>query len=217
MQSESTEDYIKAIYRLKKDGRGVYTSELAKFLRIGNGSVTDMLKRLSVRKLIHYTPYQGVKLTTSGERLAMTMMRRHRLWEMFLMKFVGYSWHEVHDEAERLEHVTSDVLERRLDELLGFPTHDPHGDPIPNAKGIMPEVRQLSLDQCPVGKNSTVVRVSDESPEMLKYLRKIGLGLNRKIRVLERIQFDGSVILKIGSKEFPLSATMARGVFVRLT
>ena len=114
--NQSTEDYIKSIYKLKKKGKAVATSALAKHLNIGDGSVTDMVKKLSERKLILYTPYQGVELTAAGRKLALKMMRRHRLWEMVLVQFFGYTWDEVHDEAERLEHVTSDELERRLDQ-----------------------------------------------------------------------------------------------------
>jgi DtxR family Mn-dependent transcriptional regulator len=214
MQNQSTEDYVKGIYTLKKEGKSVATSALAKHLSIGDGSVTDMLKRLSGKNLIHYTPYQGVVLTESGERLAMKMMRRHRLWEMFLVKFLSYSWHEVHDEAERLEHVTSDELERRLDELLGFPTHDPHGDPIPSADGAMPALNHICLDECSPGGMQTIVRVSDESPELLRYLIEIGIELKKKIRILRRIEFDGSVIVRIGTREVTLSPQIARTIFV---
>src|SRR5262245_8863176 len=135
MSNQSTEDYIKSIYRLQTGKKTVLTSVLAKHLKIGDGSVTDMIKRLSEKKLIHYEPYQGVTLTEAGKRLALKMVRRHRLWEMFLVRYLGYSWHEIHDEAERLEHVTSDVLESRLDKVLGYPKVDPHGDPIPDVHG----------------------------------------------------------------------------------
>ena len=130
-KNQSTEDYIKGIYKLRKNGNGVSTSELARHLNIGDGSVTGMLKKLSDKKLIKYIPYKGVSLTESGTKLALQMIRRHRLWEMFLVQFLGYRWDEIHNEAERLEHVTSDAMERRLDKALGFPKFDPHGDPIP--------------------------------------------------------------------------------------
>src|SRR6266404_2367693 len=121
MANQSTEDYIKSIYKLQQSGKDVTTSELARHLRIGDGSVTDMVKKLSAKKLIQYRPYRGVSLTESGARLALRMVRRHRLWEMFLVKFLGYRWDEIHDEAEQLEHVTSDGMEQRLDKALGYP------------------------------------------------------------------------------------------------
>lgn len=215
MANQSTEDYVKGIYKLGKKGKSVATSELAKHLNIGDGSVTDMVKRLSDKKLISYVPYQGVNLTESGRRLAMKMMRRHRLWEMFLVEFLGYRWDEVHEEAERLEHVTSDDLEVRLDKALGHPKVDPHGDPIPTASGELVELHSQSLDEANAGVIYVVVRVSDESPEVLQFLQKKGLGLNKKIKVKQKIQFDGSVIILLQKKEITLSQKMAKSIFVQ--
>lgn len=214
MRNQSTEDYVKGIYKLKKDGKAVATSALARHLSVGDGSVTDMLKRLSGKKLIHYTPYQGVVLTETGEQLAVKMMRRHRLWEMFLVKFLAYPIHEVHAEAERLEHVTSDELEQRLDELLGHPTHDPHGDPIPRVDGTIPAHHHISLDQCAPGDSRVIVRMSDENPELLRYLHEVGINLGKSIRIIRRIDFDGSIIAKIGSGDITLSLPIAQTIFV---
>ncbi|RPH34760.1 metal-dependent transcriptional regulator, partial [bacterium] len=135
MPNRSTEDYIKAVYALEAVGEPVTTSAVAAQLHIANGSVSAMLKKLSQERLLHYKPYQGVTLTAAGRRMALRIVRRHRLWEVFLAERLGFPWDEVHDEAERLEHVTSDELERKLDESLGFPSADPHGDPIPSAPG----------------------------------------------------------------------------------
>jgi DtxR family Mn-dependent transcriptional regulator len=214
MQSQSTEDYIKGIYKLKKKGKSVATSALAKHLNVGDGSVTDMVKKLSGRKLIRYTPYQGVELTESGRTLALKMMRRHRLWEMFLVQFLGFRWDEVHEEAERLEHVTSEDLEQRLDKALGYPKVDPHGDPIPSAGGDLHELPYTSIAECSIGKSYVIVRVSDESPEILQYLTRLGLTLAKKVKLESKLAFDGSVIVVASGRKIPLSDTLAQSIFV---
>ncbi len=214
MLNQSTEDYLKAIYKLSEGGESVATSVLAKFLKLGDGSVTDMVKKLSGKNLVRYRPYRGVDLTGAGRKLALMMMRRHRLWEMYLVHFLSYGWDEVHEEAEKLEHVTTEKMERRIDQALGSPKIDPHGDPIPSAGGTMPEISTRTLDECSVGEQCTIIRVSDESPEILQYLKKTGLHLNRRIRIRGRIQYDGSVIVGFGSKEIPLSAIIARNIYV---
>ena len=176
MNNQPTEDYIKSIYRLERENTAVLTTALAKHLGIAAGSVTDMVKKLSDKHLLHYEPYQGVKLTEEGRRLALKLVRRHRLWEMFLVTFLNYSWDAVHDEAERLEHVTSEELELRLDKALGFPKVDPHGDPIPTVSGDLVDISYKSLSDCNVNEEGTIVRVSDDSPEVLQLLTKLGLG-----------------------------------------
>ncbi|MBI4547801.1 MAG: metal-dependent transcriptional regulator [Ignavibacteriae bacterium] len=216
MQNQSTEDYIKSIYKLKKEGKSVSTSSLAKHLNIGDGSVTGMVKKLSDRKLIHYRPYQGVELTEEGRRLALKMTRRHRLWEMFLVQFLGYQWDKVHDEAERLEHMTSDELEDRIDKALGYPKVDPHGDPIPTVTGELVELTYKNLAECEAGKSYVIIRVSDESPEVLQYLTQFGLSLNKKIKLMQKIQFDGSVVIKVRSQQMPLSQRLAQSIFVEM-
>jgi DtxR family Mn-dependent transcriptional regulator len=214
MQNQSTEDYIKSIYKLKSKGKTVTTSALAKQLQIGDGSVTDMVKKLSEKKLLRYTPYQGVDLTEEGNKLAMKMMRRHRLWEMFLVKFLHFRWDEVHDEAERLEHVTSDELEKRLDKALDYPKVDPHGDPIPSSSGELKELKYVSLDTCDIGKRYVIVRASDDNPEVLQHATKLGLELNKKIVVKERTSFDKSMLVRIGQKEHFISQRLAEAIFV---
>jgi len=214
MPTQTVEDYIKGIHKLESSGKKVTTSALARYLGIGDASVTDMVKKLSGKKLIHYEPYQGVRLTESGRKLALKTVRRHRLWEMFLVQFLGYSWDEIHDEAERLEHITSDELERRIDKALGYPKFDPHGDPIPNARGEIHASKAEKLSDVEEGKTVTIVRVSDENPGVLQYLTRLGLGLRSTIKVLERIRFDESVIVKVGSKEIVLSSLLAQSIFV---
>lgn len=214
MANQSTEDYIKSIYKLQQKRKRVTTSVLAKFLNIGDGSVTDMLKRLSTKKLIQYKPYRGVLLTESGRRLALQMVRRHRLWEMFLVEFLGYSWDEIHDEAERLEHVTSDELERRLDRLLGQPKVDPHGDPIPNVHGKLDGTTYTALSECERGANLRIIRVSDEDPALLQHAASLGLALNKRIMIKKKMGFDGSLVVKVGAKEKFISRLVANSIFV---
>jgi DtxR family Mn-dependent transcriptional regulator len=215
MHNQSTEDYLKSVYLLRRSsGASVSTSDLAKQLKIGDGSVTDMVKRLSAKKLLHYVPYQGVTLTPEGTKLAMKTIRRHRLWEMFLVRHLGYTWDEVHDEAERLEHVTSAELEYRLDRALGSPAADPHGDPIPSADGELTERPLQNLGECEEGGRYRVSRVSDASPEVLQYLDKIGLTLRKVFRVKQRMAYDGSVIVEWNKQDVLFSAPMARNIFV---
>ena len=214
MVNQSTEDYLKSIYKLEQDGKTVATSVLAKHLNIGDGSVTDMMKKLSAKKLIQYVPYRGVSLTPRGRRLALQMVRRHRLWEMFLVQFLGYSWDEIHDEAERLEHVTSDEMERRIDKALGYPKVDPHGDPIPDIDGGLEGITYTPLTEFSQGESVKIIRVSDENPEILQHANKIGLTLNRKITITKKLSFDGSMVVKIGVKEIFISQQVARTIFV---
>jgi DtxR family Mn-dependent transcriptional regulator len=212
--TQSVEDYIKGIYKLESDGGKVTTSALARHLGIGDGSVTGMVKKLSQKRLIRYEPYQGVHLTEAGRKIAMRTVRRHRLWEMFLVKFLNYSWDEIHNEAERLEHTMSDELERRLDKALGFPKFDPHGDPIPNERGELPLPREQKLAEVEAKQVVTIVRVSDENPEILQYLTRLGLGLQSRMKIIEKVSFDKSVIVKVGSKEVVLSSQLAQSISV---
>jgi DtxR family Mn-dependent transcriptional regulator len=216
MSSTSTEDYIKSIYRLQTGKQSVSTSILAKHLKIGDGSVTDMIKRLSEKKLIHYEPYQGVKLTEAGKRLALKMVRRHRLWEMFLVQYLGYRWDEIHDEAERLEHVTSEEMEGRLDKALGYPKVDPHGDPIPNIHGEFTGDAGSALAEFEEDDTVKILRVSDDNADILQHAAKLGLGLNKKIRVKKKLKFDGSMVVKVGAKEQFISEQVANSIFVEL-
>ena len=213
-KNQSTEDYIKGIYKLRKNGKGVSTSELARHLNISDASVTDMIKRLSAKKMLHYVPYRGVELTEAGKKLAVKMMRRHRLWEMFLVQFLGYAWDEVHEEAEHLEHVTSDELERRLDKLLAYPKVDPHGDPIPSAKGEMDTHTYSMLAEFDTGAHAVIIRVSD-NPTILQHATKLGLTLGTNILIKEKVQFDGSMKVRVGKKDQFISKQLAEAIFVK--
>ncbi len=215
MVTVNTEDYVKAIYRLQQEGRKVVTSALAAQLQIADASVTDMIKKLSEKGLVHYQRYQGVELTAKGKRAALKIVRRHRLWEMYLVRFLGFSWDRVHDEAERLEHVTSDELEKRLDHALGSPAFDPHGDPIPGVDGGLEYSEYTALGQHSPGDIVKVMRVSDDHPEILQHATTLGVELNRKLTVKEKRSFDGSMVVKVGNKIQVISQQMAGAIFVR--
>lgn len=215
MTNRSTEDYIKAVYALEAIGESVTTSAVASRLHIANGSVSAMLKKLSREKLLHYKPYQGVTLTGAGRRMALKIVRRHRLWEVFLAERLGFPWDEVHEEAERLEHVTSDQLERKLDESLGFPSADPHGDPIPSAAGNVRPRASRPLAVCGVGDRVRVVRVSDRTPALLRHAARLGLALDARLVVKELMNFDGSMLVKVGSHDRFISKQVAEAIFVQ--
>lgn len=215
MPLKTTEDYVKHIYMLSQGGGRVTTSALASSLQVADPSITDMLKKLSDRGYVRYEPYRGVNLTDEGRRLAMKTVRRHRLWEMFLVTHLGYTWDQVHDEAERLEHVMSDLLEAKLDALLGFPAVDPHGDPIPTAGGDLRALQDEALHACSEGDTVRVLRVSDRNPHILKHAARIGLALDTEMNILETRGFDGSLVVAIAGRREYLSRAVAAAIFVR--
>jgi DtxR family Mn-dependent transcriptional regulator len=214
MRNISTEDYVKHIHNLQGSARSVSTSALAASLRVTDASVTEMMKRLAERRLVRYRPYQGVALTEEGRLMAMRTLRRHRLWEMYLVRFLGYSWDSVHDEAERLEHATSDGLEEALDRALGYPPLDPHGDPIPTRAGELHNQSMPSLSSAEAGAVLRVRRVSDGDPALLQHMTRLGLRLNTRMTVKERLAFDGSIRLVIRGKEQVVSEKVAGCIFV---
>ncbi len=214
MPTISTEDYIKVIYKLEEKGERATTSALAAQLGVADASITDMIKKLSEKGLLRYERYQGVRLTAKGRKMALGILRRHRLWEMFLTQFLGYSWDKVHDEAERLEHVTSDELEHRLDEALGFPSVDPHGHPIPTKDGELAGTDDASLSACNVGDIVRISRVDDDDSELLQHAAELGLSLNSKLTVKDKKAFDGSMVVKVGARHHFISKQVADAIFV---
>jgi DtxR family Mn-dependent transcriptional regulator len=216
MENRSTEDYIKAIYQLEPDQGRVSTTALALRLGVSNASITGMLKSLSNRDLVRYKRYAGVSLSPAGRRMALRIVRRHRLWEMYLVRFLGYSWDRVHEEAERLEHVTSAELESQLDHVLGYPESDPHGDPIPRVEGTIRRRREKSLAECPLGIHVVVKRISDRNEEILRHASALGLRLQTPLQVKERRKFDGSMLVRVGRKNRQLSKALAEAVFVEV-
>ena len=178
MSSKALEDYLKIIYKLESSvpsDKGVQTSAIAERLAISQASVSNMLKKLAEKNLIEYAPYYGVKLTLSGRKIALTMVRKHRILEQYLVERLGYSWDEVDAEAEVLEHAMSDKLANRMWEVLGKPTHDPHGSPIPSESGEVPECILQALSEVKAGQKMVVRRIKNRSPEELRYLASIGL------------------------------------------
>jgi DtxR family Mn-dependent transcriptional regulator len=217
MASEQVENYLKNIYKLQGTEGKVTTSLLSDKLQISGASVTEMIKKLADAGAVKYTPYRGVELTEQGRRRALRIVRRHRLWELFLVEVLKYGWDEIDEEAERLEHITSEKLEERIDAALGFPRLDPHGDVIPTAEGSIEDLNHLRLSEVLPGRTVTIGRVSDERPEILQYATKLGIALKREVTVVERIEFDGSVRINVGGKEQFISEKLAASIFVEAT
>lgn len=217
MQNISKEDYLSAIYKYKDENGETKAKKIAEKLQITNAAVSDMVKKLSKDKYIKYQKYKGIKLTKDGEEYARNIVRRHRIWEVFLHQIVGIPWDKVHDEAHNLEHSASDDLINRMEEMLDFPEYDPHGDPIPSKDGVVPKQKKsaaLSL----LGKNQTgiVCRVNDFDNGFLKYISKIGIDLGKKIFVKNTLNFDRSMIIKVDDKEINISSTLAANIFVEI-
>jgi DtxR family Mn-dependent transcriptional regulator len=212
----SEENYLKTIYHLAtSDGLTATTNAIAERLETKASSVTDMLKKLSDKGLIIYKKYQAVQLTNEGLHLAKMVVRKHRLWEVFLVEKLNFSWDSVHDIAEQLEHIQSPELIVRLDDFLGNPTQDPHGDPIPDAEGRLKKVDKQLLGDILPGDSCICVGVKDSSTSFLQYLNRVGISLGTKIEVLNREPFDLSVQIKIMETTYSVSAKMAANLYVK--
>ena len=202
MISLAEENYLKAIFHLSEDGdHPVLTNDLANKMNTKAASVTDMIKRLSGKGLISYEKYYGVQITKSGKAEALKIIRKHRLWETFLVDKLNFSWDEVHDIAEQMEHIQSPLLIQKLDEFLGYPKSDPHGEPIPDKNGKMAEVKQTTLAEASPKKKTTLLAVKNDSPTFLKYLSKLGMRLGSRIAVVNKTEFDGSQEIIIDGKK----------------
>lgn len=213
--STSEENYIKAIFHLQKGGT-VTTNELAAELQTKPASVTDMMKKLSTKKLVHYKAYHGFTLTNEGRKVALLIIRRHRLWEYFLAEKLKFSWDEVHAVAEDLEHVSSKKLIDKLDEYLGFPRTDPHGDPIPDSSGKIESSKQVCLLEMPLNKQATVSHVSDQSSGILELLSHKRIGIGTKLEVKKKFSYDNSLEIKIQQQApINISEQLAKNIFVR--
>lgn len=200
MQSSTEEDYLKAIYNLSIEGNPVSTNALAENLNTKASSVTDMIQKLSDKKLVNYVKYKGATLSKSGEKIALKVIRKHRLWESFLVTKLNFNWDEIHEIAEQLEHINSPVLVDKLDEHLGFPKFDPHGDPIPDKNGNFQQINELILSKLEKGQEAVLVGVKEHSSEFLKYLESIPMLLGAKVKILETFQFDSSMKIEINSQ-----------------
>ena len=215
--SEAIQDYAKAIYALQRRAEGpVATNDLAERLRVTPASVSAMLKKLAERGLVEHVPYKGVLLTGEGQRVALEVLRHHRLLELYLAEHLGVPWDRVHEEAEALEHVISEDLEARIAAKLGNPTHDPHGDPIPDADLEIDEGSARPLESLEPGACGRFVRVSDSDPEMLRYLDERGVRLGDELEVVDRQPFGGPLTVRFGDRLHTLGGGLAAAMRVEL-
>ncbi|MFY0696635.1 MAG: metal-dependent transcriptional regulator [Balneola sp.] len=212
--SQSVEDYLKAIYLLEIDGVVATTNNIAESLSVSSASVTNMLKKLAKLQLINHKSYRGAELTKAGEKIALEVIRHHRLLELYLKEMMGYSWDQVHDEAEKLEHHISEQFEDKIAELLNDPTHDPHGDPIPSKEGVVPEMASLAITDADENESYIIGRVRDQDPELLRFLEKSGIIPGVKVTILEKTPFDGPVKIKLEDKETTIGNSVAKDVFL---
>jgi DtxR family Mn-dependent transcriptional regulator len=214
MLTAPVEDYLKAIYAIGKGSGPAATNEIAQRLAIAPASVSGMVRRLADQGLLAYERYHGVKLTESGRRAALRTLRRHRVIEAYLSRALGYPWDRVHYEAERLEHAASDELVDRMAATIGEPEVDPHGAPIPTRDGSVDETEYKSLAQLEAGPAGVVVRVSDEDPEMLRYLAELSIVPGKKVTVKSRAPYDGPITLSVGRQEFSIGPALAANVLI---
>ncbi|MCG8305873.1 MAG: metal-dependent transcriptional regulator [Cytophagales bacterium] len=214
--SFAEENYLKAIYHLSSAGQNqVNTNAIAERLETKPASVSDMIRKLSEKGVISYVKYQGVNITEDGKKKALWVIRKHRLWEVFLVEKLNFHWDEVHDIAEQLEHIRSSLLISRLDEFLGYPKFDPHGDPIPDAEGIISSKPRMILSGLNVKSKVKLVSLKDTGNAFLNYLDRIGMKIGSRIRILDIIEFDGSVEIEIDNrKRLTISKRVADNLLV---
>ena len=212
----SEENYIKAIYHLQQSGNVVTTNEVADRLQTKAASVTDMLKKLNAKNLLNYEPYKGVTLSKDGKKLALSVVRKHRLWEYFLVNHLQFGWDEVHEIAEELEHINSALLVDKLDAFLNFPRFDPHGDPIPDGNGRMEISKQVNLMDMVLNHKAEVKAVGSQSSELLELLRHKEIGIGTILQVVRKFSFDNSIEIKVDKNPpFSISQQLAQTLFVK--
>ncbi|MFN6947171.1 MAG: metal-dependent transcriptional regulator [Cytophagaceae bacterium] len=214
--SHTEENYLKAIYHLSDHGsKEVNTNAISEALHTKPASVSDMLKKLAAKKVINYIKYQGVTITQNGKKEALQIIRKHRLWEVFLVEKLNFNWDEVHEIAEQLEHIQSKLLIKRLDEFLGYPVYDPHGDPIPNEEGEFNPKAKISLNEADINSVNVVVGLKETSALFLQYLDKTGIYIGAKIKVIDRVEFDLSMEIQIDNKKTVLvSNEVVKNIYV---
>ena len=212
----SEENYLKAIYHLEAfSGKGISTNAIAEKVDAKASSVTDMVKKLADKEVLFYKKYRGVTLSDLGNKIAISVIRKHRLWELFLVEKLNFSWDEVHDVAEQLEHIKSPKLINELDAFLGFPKKDPHGDPIPDKEGKFQKIEKQLLSTLEVDQFGICVGVSDSSSEFLKYLDNNNISLGKKIAVLSKEPFDGSLTILINTKKITISKKISNNIYIQ--
>ncbi len=214
MLSLSEENYLKIIYKIEEDAQRVSTNAISEQIHTKASSVSDMLKKLSQKELIHYVKYQDITLTEAGRKQALYILRKHRLWETFLVDKLNFQWDEVHEIAEQLEHIQSEALVNRLDEFLNYPITDPHGDPIPNANGEMRVIQpQVFFHELSIGTQGTVQGVKDTSTLFLQYLTKLGIHIGSVFEITDRIEYDQSIELRIAGRTVIISKDAAQNIY----
>ncbi|MCO6494502.1 MAG: metal-dependent transcriptional regulator [Bacteroidetes bacterium] len=217
MISQAEENYLKALFHLTNEMQGKIeagTNELAEILDVKPATANNMLKKLKEKEWVSYEKYGKITLTDKGKSLAVETVRKHRLWETFLYEKLNFTWDEVHEVAEQLEHIKSDKLVQQLERFLDFPETDPHGDPIPNAKGEIKFVNRKTLAEVEVGKTCKLISVKDNSSSFLQYVVKLGLGLSSKIKIISRQDFDGSMEIEVNKVRSSISKKVAQNLFV---
>ena len=211
----SEENYLKAIYNLEAfSGKGISTNAIAEKVDAKASSVTDMVKKLADKEVLFYKKYRGVTLSDLGNKIAISVIRKHRLWELFLVEKLNFSWDEVHDVAEQLEHIKSPKLINELDAFLGFPKKDPHGDPIPDKEGKFQKIEKQLLSTLDEKQSGICVGVCDSSSEFLKYLDNNNISLGKKIAVLSKEPFDGSLTILINTKKITISKKISNNIYI---
>ena len=214
MNSQSEEDYLKALYHLEMDFNAVSTNSIADFLDMKPSSVTDMLKKLAEKKFINYQKYKGTSLTKKGKLIALSIIRKHRLWETFLVEKLGFGWDQVHTIAEQLEHIKSDELIENLDNFLGNPKYDPHGDPIPSKDGNIEKMNQKLLVELKPSQKGIITGVKKGTASLLNYLDKEKVKLGDSIRVIEILEFDGTYIVEINERKLTFSEKICKNLLL---
>lgn len=212
--SQAVEDYLKVIFKLESEEKGASTTHIAELMEVSSASATNMIKRLAKMGLVEYQSYRGASLTSSGRKIALEIIRHHRLLELYLLEVMGYSWDEVHDEAEKLEHHISEQFEDKIAELLDNPTHDPHGDPIPTKEGIMPEMHSEPLTEAEENGLYLVSRVKNQDPELLRYLEKVGMLPGARLSIKEKAPFNGPITLLIEDREQVIGYDVATHIHI---
>lgn len=216
MQTLTEENYLKAIFKLSQTSpQKVTPTAIAEEMEVNAASVIDMLKKLTEKSLISYDKKNGAKLTPRANTLALNIVRKHRLWEVFLFEKLKYNWDEVHQIAEQLEHIQSDDFADKLDEFLNFPQFDPHGDPIPKANGSIAKLSKILLSEKKIGDDCEVIAVKDTSPEFLQYLKQLSIGIGTKIFIKDKVSFDGSLVIMSRGKDITVSEKFADNIFVK--
>ncbi len=217
MRSFAEENYLKIIYHLSLGKNAlIQTNAIAEKIKIKAASVTDMMRKLSEKKLINYQKYQGVSLTEQGKNIAIDIVRKHRLWEVFLVDKLNFKWDQVHDIAEELEHISSGELVERLDEFLNFPTSDPHGDPIPDKNGKLSSLAFIKLNKLEKGQKGIIMGVSEHSSAFLQHLERLGLTLGKSIIVTDIVDFDGSLELEMDRTKINVSREITKNLLIKI-